>query len=90
MTGGWRTDEVELMAAFDSDDAFVALVAMPSTGMQVRADGSWFGPGNRHFLSGANVVTVDAEFVTLFDLLDARGATPTREQALAFAVPQDD
>lgn len=84
--------DVELLAAFQmNEDTFIGLLAMSDAGSFVRADGQWhtLGGNNAAFI-GSRVVTVDEQFLVLFDMLDKKGNTPTPEQALSYAVEDDE
>ena len=84
--------DVELLAAFQmNEESFIGLLAMSDAGSFVRADGQWhmLGENNAAFI-GSRVVTVDEQFLDLFDILDKKGNTPTADQALSFAVEDDE
>lgn len=84
--------DVELLAAFNmNDDTFIGVVAMSDAGAFVRADGQWHSlEGNEQAFMGSKVVTVQDQFLDLFDKMDAKGAAPTTDQALSYAVDEED
>lgn len=83
--------QAELLAAFNSEETFMGLLASSDSGMTVRADGGWhtLSPSNRFFL-GATIFTVDDDFLEFFDRLDSKGTEPTLKQVLSFAVEEDE
>ena len=84
--------DVEVLAAFNmNDDSFIGVLAMTDAGAFVRADGSWHSlEGNDSAFLGSKVVTVQEQFLDMFDKMDAKGAAPTTDQALSYAVDEDD
>lgn len=83
--------QAELLAAFNSEETFMGLLASSDSGMSVRADGGWatISPSNRAFL-GATIFTVDDDFLEFFDKLDSKGTEPTLKQVLSFAVADEE
>ncbi len=84
--------DVELLAAFNmNDDTFIGVLAMSDAGAFVRADGQWIplGGNNAAYL-GSKVVTVQEQFLDLFDKMDEKGTVPTTDQALNYAVDEED
>jgi hypothetical protein len=84
--------DVELLAAFNmNDDTFIGVLAMSDAGAYVRADGQWHSlEGNNQAFLGSKVVTVQEQFLDLFDKMDEKGSAPTTDQALSYAVDEDE
>lgn len=84
--------DVELLAAFNmNDDSFIGLLAMSDAGAFVRADGQWHSlEGNNQAFMGSKVVTVQEQFLDLFDKMDEKGVVPTTDQALRYAIDEDE
>ena len=84
--------DVEILAAFNmNDDTFIGVLAMTDAGAFVRADGQWHSlEGNDSAYLGSKVVSVQEQFLDMFDKMDEKGAAPTTDQALSYAVDEDD
>ena len=83
--------DVEILAAFAQDDTFIGVLAMSDAGAFVRADGQWVPMGeNNAAYVGSKVVEVQEQFLDLFDKLDEKGNTPSTDQALSYAVEDDE
>jgi hypothetical protein len=83
--------DVDLLAAFTQDDTFIGVLAMSDAGAFVRADGQWIPMGeNNAAYIGSKVVEVQEQFLDLFDKLDSKNSAPSTDQALSYAIDEDD